>query len=263
MTLRNSRTTFLITLFLCLLAASVSYSAGVPERPLNYVVDLAGIVDDATENRLNGYLQQLEQKTTVQLVILTIKSLEGESIEDFSISIAHDKWKLGQKGKDNGVLFLISLNDRKYRIEVGYGLEAVLPDSLVGSLGRNTLVPFFKKGDYSNGIFAATLAMANEIASDSGVTINGMPTIKPGIQQKRMDKPAGLFNTIAGIVILFILLILFIKNPRLFLLLFLFSSMGGRMGSWGGGGGFGGGGFGSFGGGGGGGFGGGGASGGW
>jgi uncharacterized protein len=259
MTLRNRRTIFLATIFLSLLAASVSHSVGVPERPLNYVVDLAGIVDDTTENRLNGYLQQLEQKTTAQLVILTIKSLEGESIEDFSMEIAHDKWKIGQKGKDNGVLFLISLNDRKYRIEVGYGLEGVLPDSLVGSLGRNILVPFFKKGDYSNGIFTAALAMANEIASDSGVKINGMPTIKPGIQQTRKDKPASLFNTIVGILILFILLVMFIKNPRLFLLLFLFSSMGGRMGSWGGGGG----GFGGFGGGGGGGFGGGGASGGW
>ncbi len=259
MTSKNKLAIFLATLFLCLLAASVSHSAGIPERPLNYVVDLAGIVDDTTENRLNGYLQQLEQKTTAQLVILTIKSLEGESIEDLSIEIAHDKWKIGQKGKDNGVLFLISLNDRKYRIEVGYGLEGVLPDSLVGSLGRNILVPFFKKGDYSNGIFTAALTMANEIASDSGVKITGMPTIKPGIQQTRKDKPASLFNTIVGIVILFILLVMFIKNPRLFLLLFLFSSMGGRMGSWGGGGG----GFGGFGGGGGGGFGGGGASGGW
>ena len=259
MTSKNKLAIFLATLFLCLLAASVSRSAGIPVRPLNYVVDLAGIVDDVTENRLNGYLQQLEQKTTAQLVILTIKSLEGESLEDLSIKIAHDKWKLGQKGKDNGVLFLISVKDQKFRIEVGYGLEGVLPDSLVGTLGRNILVPFFKKGDYSNGIFATALAMANEIASDSGVKINGMPTIKPGILPARKGKPAGLFHTIVVIVILFVLLIMFIKNPRLFLLLFLFSSMGGRMGSWGGGGG----GFGGFGGGGGGGFGGGGASGGW
>ena len=184
MTLRNRRSIFLATLFLCLLIASVSHSTGVPERPLNFVVDLAGIVDDTTENRLNGYLQQLEQKTTAQLVILTIKSLEGESIEDFSIEIAHDKWKVGQKGKDNGVLFLISLNDRKYRIEVGYGLEGVLPDSLVGGLGRNIIVPFFKKGDYSNGIFDATLAMANEIATGSGVKIEGMPIIKHRIRRE-------------------------------------------------------------------------------
>ncbi len=256
MTLKNRRTFLLITLFLCLIAVSVSHSAAVPERPLEYVVDQAGVVDDATENRLNGYLQQLEQKTTAQLVVLTIGSLEGESIEDFSIKIAHDKWKLGQKGKDNGVLFVISVKDRKYRIEVGYGLEGVLPDSLVGSLGRNLLVPFLRKGDYSNGIFTVAVAIANEIATDSGVKINGMPTLKRRSRPIREDQPISLLNTIVTILFLLLMVILFIKNPRLFLLLFLFSSMGGRGGSWGGGGG-------GFGGGGGGGFGGGGASGGW
>jgi len=260
MTLKNRRTFLLITLFLCLISVSVSHSAAVPERPLKYVVDLAGIVDDATENRLNGYLQQLEQKTTAQLVVLTIRSLEGESIEDFSIKIAHDKWKLGQTGKDNGVLLVISVKDRKYRIEVGYGLEGVLPDSLVGSLGRNLLVPFLRKGDYSNGIFAVAVAIANEIAADSGVKIDGMPTLKRRSRPIREDKPTGPLNTIVTLLFLGLMVILFIKNPRLFLLLFLFSSMGGRRGAWGGGGGFGGGGFG---GGGGGGFGGGGASGGW
>jgi uncharacterized protein len=263
MTLKHRRTFLLITLFLCLTAVSVSHSAAVPERPLKYVVDLAGIVDDATENRLNGYLQQLEQKTTAQLVVLTIRSLEGESIDDFAIKIAHDKWKLGQKGKDNGVLFVISVQDRKYRIEVGYGLEGVLPDSLVGSLGRDLLVPFLKKGDYSNGIFTVAVAITNEIAADSGVKIDGMPTLKGRSLPIREDQPAGLLNTIVTFLFLLVMVILFIKNPRLFLLFFLFSSMGGRRGSWGGGGGFGGGGFGGFGGGGGGGFGGGGASGGW
>jgi uncharacterized protein len=260
MTLKDRRIFLLITLFLCLITVSVSHSATVPERPPKYVVDLAGIVDDATENRLNGYLQQLEQKTTAQLVVLTIRSLEGESLEDFSIKIAHDKWKLGQKGKDNGVLLVISVKDRKYRIEVGYGLEGVLPDSLVGSLGRNLLVPSLRKGDYSNGIFAVAVAIANEIAEDSGVKINGMPTEKRRSRPIRKDQPAGLFNTIVTLLFLGLMVILFIKNPRLFLLLLLFSSMGGRRGAWGGAGGFGGGGFG---GGGGGGFGGGGASGGW
>lgn len=260
MTSKTRPAVFLAILFLCLVVGSVSHATSVPEKPPRYVVDLAGIIDDATENRLNGYLQELEQKTTAQLVVLTIKSLEGEPIDDFSIRIAHDKWKLGQKGKDNGVLFLISLTDRKYRIEVGYGLEGVLPDSLVGSLGRNLLVPYFKKGDYSTGIFVTALGMANKIAEASGIKIEGMPSIKYSAQPAEKNKPAGLFNTIITVAFLIILGILFIKNPRLFLMLLLFSSMGGRRGSWGGGGGFGGGGFG---GGGGGGFGGGGASGGW
>lgn len=263
MVLRNRHLSLITAVFIVFLVISVARPADIPEMPPRYVVDLAGVVDDATETKLNGYLQELEQKTTAQMVVLTIPSLEGESIEDFSIRIAHDKWKLGQKGKDNGVLFLIALKDRKYRIEVGYGLEGVLPDSLVGSLGRDLLIPYFRKGDYSNGVFATAIAMANTIAKDSGVKIEGMPSIKYHTQPSGKGKPVNPLSTIIGIVFLIIMGILFIKNPRAFLLLLLFSSMGGRRGSWGGGGGFGGGGFGSFGGGGGGGFGGGGASGGW
>ena len=253
---------FLAALCLFSVIASTAFAADIPDRPQNYVVDLAGIIDNATQNRLNAYLKELEQKTTVQFVVLTLDSLEGESIEDLSISIAHDRWKLGQKGKDNGLLLVVAVNDRKYRIEVGYGLEGLLPDSLVGSIGRNILVPFFKKGDYSGGIFNAAAALANVIAVDAGVEITGMPTIQHRVPSQRSNQPPSLFQTIITLVVFVILLIFFIRNPKLFLLFFLFSSMGGR-GNWRGGGGFGGGGFGSFGGGGGGGFGGGGASGGW
>lgn len=254
---------WLAALFVCLVSASVSHSVSVPEKPAQYVVDLAGIVDPAVAQRLNGYLQELEQKTTVQFVILTINSLEGESIEDVAINIAHDKWKLGSKEKDNGLLLMISFKDRKYRIEVGYGLEGVLPDSLVGSIGRKFIVPFFRKGDYSGGIYAASLAMANEIAAAAGIKITGMPQVQPRARPAAKDQPATLAGTIMTIVVLLILLGLFIKNPRLFLFFLLASSLGGRRGYGGSGGSFGGGGFGSFGGGGGGGFGGGGATGGW
>ncbi len=263
MAFRTKHIALITIVFIVFTFLPVAQPVDIPETPQRYVVDLAGIVEDVTENRLNGYLQELEQKTTAQVVVLTLPSLEGESIEEFSVTIAHDKWKLGQKGKDNGVLFLIALQDRKYRIEVGYGLEGLLPDSLVGSLGRDLLVPYFRKGDYSNGVFATTLAMANKIAADAGVKIEGMPSIKYRTQPTGKDKSVDPLSAIIGIVFLIIMGILFIKNPKAFLLFLLFSSMGGRRGSWGGGGGFGGGGFGSFGGGGGGGFGGGGASGGW
>jgi uncharacterized protein len=256
MPFKNIFARLLIPLILGIIVVSVSWAVTIPKRPTNYVVDLANIVDNSTEARINAYLKELEQKTSSQLVILTITSLEGESIEDLSINLAHDQWKLGQKGKDNGVLFVISLKDRKYRIEVGYGLEGVLPDSLVGSIGRQILVPYFKKGNFSNGIFAATLAMANEIATDAGVQVSGMPTLKRSGPPAKQSQPPGLMQTVMTILFVIIMVILFIKNPRLFLLLFLFSSMGGRGGSWGGG-------SGGFGGGGGGGFGGGGSSGGW
>ena len=158
------------------------------------------------------------------------------------------------------MLLVVALNARKYRIEVGYGLEGVLPDSLVGGIGREYLVPYFKRGDYSTGIYAATLIIANKIASDAGVKISGMPAVQKTDPVKKRKGTSNPFGKIISLVFFLFFLILFIKNPRSFLTLLLLSSMGGRRGHWGGsGGGFGGGGFG----GGGGGFGGGCASGGW
>ena len=171
----------------CLLFYSATSHAVTPEPPTspgNYVVDLAGIVDSGVQTRLNAYLKELEQKTTVQMVVLTIKSLDGDSIDDFSLRMAHDKWKLGQKGKDNGLLLTVAVDDHKYRIEVGYGLEGTLPDSMVGTIGRQYLVPYFKKGDYNAGIFNASLEIIKTIAAAQGVEITGMPKAA-GIKSKR------------------------------------------------------------------------------
>jgi uncharacterized protein len=256
---------FFLLLFLLLLFSFAESSAqvNIPDRPTNYVVDLAGIIDPNVKTNLDHYLLELEQKTTAQMVVLTITSLEGASLEDFSLYVAHDKWKLGQKGKDNGVLLLVSLQDRKYRFEIGYGLEGVLPDSLVGSIGRQYLVPYFQKGDYSTGIFTASLAVISEIAADAGVEITGMPHLRSrsaSAGRMRQRKPT-LLGSIFSILFFIGLIYLFIKHPRLLLLLIMMNMFGGgRRGGWSSGGGFGGG---SFGGGGGGGFGGGGASGGW
>ena len=263
MPLKNKPIVFFAFLLVILSSATGIYAADIPVPPPAPVVDLAGIIDDSVKTKLNGYLRELEQKTTAQVAILTIKSLAGQSLADLSITIAHEKWKLGQKGKDNGVLVLVALNDRKYRIEVGYGLEGILPDSLVGGIGRQYLVPYFKKNDYSTGIYAAALVIANEIAKEAGVTISGLPAVKKTDSAKTRKRSSGPYGKVISLLFFLVVLIIFIKNPRSFLALMLLSSMGGRRGHWGGsGGGFGGGGFGSFGGGGGG-FGGGGASGGW
>jgi uncharacterized protein len=266
MRLKNKSSVLFIWIIFCFAGIGARAEVQIPAQPLNHVVDLAGIIEPEMEANLNRYLLELEQKTTAQMIILTIKSLEGESIEGFSIRVAHDMWKLGQKGKDNGVLLLVSLQDMKYRFEVGYGLEGILTDALTSRIGRQYLVPAFRQGDYSGGITAAALAVINEIASDAGVEISGMPKLRSSREysnSNREGRGATVLEKIVGGLFLLVLLYLFIRNPRLFML-FLVANMlgGGRRGGWGGGGGFGGGG-GSFGGGGGGGFGGGGASGGW
>ncbi|HMK61107.1 MAG TPA: TPM domain-containing protein [Dissulfurispiraceae bacterium] len=245
-----------------LIISTLSAYAITPEPPVSpqtYVVDLAGIINSDVQAKLDAYLKELEQKTSVQMVVLTIKSLDGDSIEDFSIRMAHEKWKIGQKGKDNGLLLTVALNDRKYRIEVGYGLEGILPDSLIGTIGRQYLVPYFKKGDYGEGIFNTTLEIIKTVAAAQGVEITGLPR---AAALKRSSKRELSLSDIFWMSILI-----------MFLAPFLFSLMRRRTygGYWGGPGGFGGGGFGGgFGGGsdggfsgGGGGFGGGGASGDW
>lgn len=259
----GKRTVLLAVLLFICCGASVGHAVEVPGRPGSPVVDLAGIIDDAVEAKLNRFLRELEQKTSAQMAILTIPDLAGQSIEDFSITVAHDRWKLGQRGKDNGVLLVVAVLDRKYRIEVGYGLEGVLPDSLVGSIGRKYLVPYFRNGDYSAGTYEATLVIANQIAAAAGVKIDGMPVAGTAYPDKGKNPSPGPLGKIMALLFFLVVLIVFIKNPRLFMAYLLLSAIGGRSGPWGGsGGGFGGGGFGGFGGGGGG-FGGGGASGGW
>jgi uncharacterized protein len=254
----NCKIICILVIAACLLFASIAHAVipAIPSKPAQYVVDLAGIIDKNTELKLDAYLKELEQKTTAQVVVLTILSLQGESLEDFSISTANDKWKLGQKGKDNGVLIVVSLQDKRYRFEIGYGLEGILPDSFVGSIGRKFIVPNFQKGDYSTGIYTATLAVINRIASANGVEITGMPKLNTGIYAEGKGKGGNIVQTVFTFLFLAGAIILFIKNPRLFLFLLVASTLGGgRRGGWGSGGGFGGGG--------GGGFGGGGASGGW
>ena len=102
------------------------------QDPHTYVVDQAGMIDAGMERKMEGWLRELEQKTTAQVRVLTVATTDGEPLFDFVHRHA-ELWKLGQKGKDNGALIAIALNDRKYRIHVGYGLEPILPDGWCGS----------------------------------------------------------------------------------------------------------------------------------
>lgn len=254
------RTKYLIMplLMLLFISGAAAYAqVKIPDMPRDFVVDLANVIPSELERALNIYLLELEQKTTAQMIILTINSLEGESLEEFSVFVAHDKWQLGQKEKDNGVLLLASIQDRDARIEVGYGLEGFLTDAYTKRIIEQRLMPYFNQGDYSKGIVSAAEVLISEIASDAGVQITGQ-----AVQQRsQAPRETTLLQKIFSVLLVIGGIYLFIRHPRLFILLLMMSG-GGRRGGWGGGGGFSGGG-GSFGGGGGGGFGGGGASGSW
>ena len=179
MRFRYSRPALPALLFLVLLAGAAAAAPAVPPTPPDYVVDLAGLLDAGTRRALSASLRELEQKTSAQFVILTVPSLDGEPLEEFSLHVAHDLWRLGQAGKDNGLLLLVAVKERRYRIEVGYGLEEAIPDSLAGSIGRTYLVPWFRRGDYARGIREAAAALAGAVARSYGVSLTGMPAPAP------------------------------------------------------------------------------------
>jgi uncharacterized protein len=233
---RNNKLTILMLLILALVAPLAAASTPKPPAmPRDYVVDLAGVMDANSSVRLNALLRELEQKTTAQVLVLTIQSLDSQSIEEFALNIK-EQWKLGKKGKDNGVLIVVAVQDRKYRIEVGYGLESILPDSLVGTIGREYLVPYFRKGDYGGGVSAAALAIIQTIASSEGVQITDMPELRQprGSVQTR---PLGKFQSVIMVIFFIVAAILFITHPGQCILIMLASSIGGRGGGSGGGGG--------------------------
>jgi len=128
-----------------------------PARALDFpalsgrVVDEAGILDQATKDDLTAKLAELETKTGDQLVVVTLKSLRGTTIEDYGVQLGR-AWKIGQKDKNNGVLLLVAPNERKVRIEVGYGLEGTLTDAIGRFIIETAIVPRFRSNDVAGGI---------------------------------------------------------------------------------------------------------------
>jgi uncharacterized protein len=115
------------------------------------VVDQANILSGSEESRVTSRLSDFETKTSIQLVVVTLSSLQDRPIEDWGLTLGRT-WGIGQKGKDNGVLLIVAPNDRELRIEVGYGLEGILPDATADAIIRNVIVPRFKAGNMADGI---------------------------------------------------------------------------------------------------------------
>jgi uncharacterized protein len=146
----------LFILLLCCLPFA-AYGLDVP-RLQGYVNDHAGMVSPSARSKIEGELRTFEQSDSTQVVILTIPSLEGENIEEFSIKVA-EAWKIGQQQKDNGVLFVVSKQERKIRIEVGRGLEGKLTDLMAGRIIDQVIKPRFKQGDFDGGFITGVSAL--------------------------------------------------------------------------------------------------------
>jgi uncharacterized protein len=209
-------------------------------HPTGYVTDLAGVIRADKTASLETLCAELEQKTGAQLGIVTVRSLEGESVETYAVDL-FKQLGIGSKKSNRGVLLLLAPNERKYRIEVGYGLEPVINDARAGDAGR-AMVPYLRQGDYGQAVEAGAWQLAKYIADDAGVTLSGRP---PAPQHRSEGDGGGslVFWLVVGVIILFSIMGRFSSgrgsgsgSGLLWFLLGMLANSGGRSrGGWGGG----------------------------
>lgn len=238
---------YFILLLQCFFAACATAAPQIPPKPTAaagiYVQDYAQVLSAEDKRRLLSIGQELDDKTTAQLAVVTVKTLDGQPIEDYALSILRE-WGIGSKEKNNGALIVVAVQDRRSRIEVGYGLEGLLTDGLTGRIQDQAMIPYFRKGNYAAGIVNGYAVTASIIAKDAGVqltSINSEQIAVPAKTTNNTDQEYPFWLKLligAGIVLLLIIDNLFLGGVLTQMLFFMF--LRGRGGS-GGRGGFGGG----------------------
>jgi uncharacterized protein len=189
----------------CLLALAAGRIEAAPAplpTPIGLVSDFAGVIDTATKDRLERRIKELKQKTGAEIAVVTLPSTQPDPVPERAIRLA-EAWKPGDRDKDNGVLFLIAVEDRELYIATGYGIEGALPDGLVGEIRDRTIVPKFRAGDVAGGVAAGVDRMAAIIAREYHVELTGSPS---------PDAPASPRFTTGDLVILAII-VLIILGP--------------------------------------------------
>ena len=156
--------------------ATPAHAFDIPSRPDGDVTDRAEVISEGAQQKLERTLYQYEQQSGIQIVVATFPSIENGSLEEISVRLA-EAWKIGTAGKDNGIIFLVFPNDKKMRIEVGYGLEGVLPDARAGEILRTYVAPLFQKGDFENGIFSGLSAILETLNQDTSITNRKGPKV--------------------------------------------------------------------------------------
>lgn len=226
--LRKNLLLFLLLLMILLPGAMV-FAADQPftvpqlVAPVN---DNAHLLNQTTQDQVNRALRELYKQGGAQIAVLTVPSLQGLTIEQASIQIT-DVWKLGQKGRDNGVLLMIAAQEHALRIEVGQGLEGVIPDAIAKRIVDETITPLFKSGDYSGGVLAGTFAIAERA--------NPELAVKEIFDYKGSTNQDEDYSGAASKLLLFLILCLLALTPTGRALLLMLIAFGGRGGRGGGG----------------------------
>jgi len=168
--------------------------SSIPEHGAVWVHDEAGILSAQAKAEIEAALKYERDSTSNQIAVLIVPSVEGGDLDGYANEV-FQKWKLGQASKDNGVLFLISINDRQMRIEVGYGLEGILTDAMSSRINRNEVAPRFRQGDYDNGVKAGVAAIIQTIKGE-------YKNEEPPQQLRRKKKGSPLISIIVFIVVI-------------------------------------------------------------
>ncbi len=227
-------------IFLAVNTAVLRAQVTFPEYQ-GWVNDFAEVIPEEAETNIHTLAFEVKQKTGADIAAVSVKNMQGMDVSEYTVRLFKD-WGIGEKDKDNGVLLFLAMQERKVRIEVGYGLEGILPDGLCGEILDKYVIPDFRNGDYGMGFYRGMTAIAGVIARDAGVTITGAVEI-----ETEEPRPAGLF------FVMFVIFLIIITKGRIIPWLLMGMLSGGSGGKGGprgfGGGGFGGRGFGGFGGG--------------
>lgn len=189
-----------------LLTAVLALALAVPPAPPGRVADYAGLLAPAAAARIDARLAEHERRTGSQMVVAIFRSLEGEDLEDYSIRLAQ-QWRIGRKGLDDGVILLIFVDDRRVRLEVGYGLEPVLPDAEAGRIIREAIAPAFRQERYAEGIEAAVAAISTRLAAGAAPAT---PPPAPGAPRV----PLGLLLLVGATIIVVLLVAVAGPAPR-------------------------------------------------
>ena len=211
-------------------------------KPTGYVNDFAGVIEPETKSKLEGLMASFEKSTGNEVAVVTLSSLDGEPVENVAVEL-FKQWGIGKKGQDNGILFVIAPNEKRMRIEVGYGLEGTINDALAGRILDQAVVPRFREGVMSGGIAAGSLAIVGVISKKEELGFDvenaygaGAAQLAPVIKEKKSSP-----LSIVGKIIFFLIMVyLFIRHPWLFLIFLSGMGRGGRVGGSGFSGGFGG-----------------------
>jgi uncharacterized protein len=202
---------FLLAALLTLGGAGVrGASARTWPKPTGYVNDLAGVMDAASRDSIEALARELDEKTGAQMAVVTLPDLGGDEIDPVAVDL-YKSWGIGSKGKDEGVLILDAVKERRVRIEVGYGLEGILPDGLCGSIIRHVMAPELAQGSYGAGLLHGAQAVAGVVARDRGVTITG--ALGPPEEEDRSTGGRGL-AMIVFLVVAMVLSAIFNASSR-------------------------------------------------